>query len=268
MKLGSFEYIYPMESLRISLFQIPLQWENPEANRLYIRQQIEQMTDTTDLIVLPEMFTTGFTMQATSWAEPHPHTTVAWMQKLAAAANSLLIGSIIVEENNHYYNRLYAVQPDGKMHYYDKRHLFSYAGENRQYSAGTKKLVFEYQGWKICPLICYDLRFPVWSRNTENFDLLIYIANWPESRVAAWDQLLPARAIENICYTAGVNRVGTDKQHLPYPGHSGVWDPLGQLLTPSSSSPAIITTQLDKNTLQKTREKFRFLEDRDSFTIQ
>ena len=257
-----------MKPLRISLFQIPISWENPEANRQYIQQQIEQMTDETDLIILPEMFTTGFTMQAASNAEPHPGATVGWMQQLAATTQSMLLGSIIVSEKGQYYNRLYAVRPDGKLHYYDKRHLFSYAGEHKNYTAGSQKMVFEYLGWKICPLICYDLRFPVWSRNTENYDVLIYLANWPQSRITAWDCLLPARAVENLSYCIGVNRTGTDNNQIAYPGHSGLWDPLGKRLTPISTTETIITTTMDKKILQQIRKKYPFLEDRDAFAFQ
>ena len=266
-KLG-FLYFYEMQKLHVSLFQIPLVWENPQANRDFISQKIASLPYPTDLVVLPEMFSTGFTMQAEKVAESHLDTTVIWMQSLAQMHQCAITGSIIVKENNSYFNRLYFVTADAEIHFYDKRHLFSYAGEDKIFSSGNKKPVLQYKDWKICPLICYDLRFPVWSRNKEDYDLLLYVANWPDTRIAAWDILLQARAVENLSYCIGVNRTGTDDKQIRYPGHSGVYNALGENISDGiSEKESIITAVLDKDELVSLREKFRFLDDRDTFSI-
>lgn len=254
--------------MKITLLQSPLIWENPEANRQHFSTMINRLDGTTDLILLPEMFATGFTMKPESVAEPLNGPTVTWMKEIAAANNCVLTGSLVIQDEGRYYNRLLFVLPDGEIRQYDKRHLFSLAGEDKAYTAGTKKLVVEYKGWKICPLICYDLRFPVFARNVEEYDLLLYVANWPEPRITAWDTLLKARAIENMCYVAGVNRVGKDANGHNYPGHSQVFDALGAPLLELSENEGAFTVEIDKEALLKARDKFGFLNDRDSFTLR
>lgn len=254
--------------LKITLIQAPLVWENPEANRVYFSAEIKKLKSETDLIILPEMFTTGFTMNASALAETMKGKTVAWMKELAIKCNLAITGSLIITENGKFYNRLLFVTPEEEIFYYDKRHLFTLANEQEHYSPGTKKLILEYKGWKICPLICYDLRFPVWSRNLENYDVLIYVANWPEARIKAWDVLLQARAIENIAYCIGVNRVGVDGKGFNYVGHSAVYNALGENETPLNfQDKNSIQIILKKDHLKSIREKLKFLDDKDSFQL-
>lgn len=256
-----------MENLKLALLQTELFWENPQKNREHFTKKIQQLAKT-DLIILPEMFSTGFSMHPKPLAETESGETVQWMIKMAKNKNAALAGSIIIKENDNYYNRMFFVFPDGNYKTYDKRHRFTLAGEHHEYSAGQKKLLVEYRGWKICPLICYDLRFPVWSRNQEEYDLLIYNANWPKKRVYAWDQLLKARAIENVSYVAGVNRIGTDANDNDYNGHSIVLNALGEALSPELLEiDEIIEVELDAKKLKQTRERFAFLRDQDNFTI-
>lgn len=252
--------------MKITLLQSPLTWENAEANRQHFSAIINE-AGATDLILLPEMFSTGFTMNPERVAEPLDGPTVEWIKKMASDYNCALTGSVVISEEGKYYNRLLFVYPDGKIEHYDKRHLFSLAGEDKAYTPGIERLVVEYKGWKICPLVCYDLRFPVFSRNTEDFDLLLYVANWPEPRITAWDALLKARAIENMCYVAGVNRTGKDESGHNYPGHSQVFDALGMSLLEPSENEGIFTVELDKEALTQARKKFGFLNDRDIFTL-
>ncbi len=252
--------------MKISLIQSNLKWEDPEANRNEFEKQIEKSADS-DLIVLPEMFTTGFTMNPQHLAE-HPNgTTTRWMQKLAKRHNCAITGSIIAAENSNYYNRLLFVEPSGKVTPYDKRHLFSYAGEDKIYSRGEKKVIIEYNGWRICPLICYDLRFPVFSRNVEDYDIALYVANWPTQRIFAWDTLVKARAIENMCYVVAVNRVGQDGNGHDYPGHSQILDPVGKMLTEPSENESALNAVVNKNELYEKRQQLGFLDDRDTFTL-
>lgn len=254
--------------LKVTLIQAPLIWENPEANRVYFSTEIKKLKSETDLIILPEMFTTGFTMNASALAETMDGETVAWMKELAFECNSAITGSLIITENGKFYNRLLFVTPVREIFYYDKRHLFTLANEQEHYSPGTKKLILEYKGWKICPLICYDLRFPVWSRNLENYDVLIYVANWPEARIKAWDVLLQARAIENIAYCIGLNRVGVDGKGFNYVGHSAVYNALGENETPLNfQDKNSIQIILKKDHLKSIREKLKFLDDKDSFQL-
>jgi predicted amidohydrolase len=221
-----------------------------------------------DIILLPEMFTSGFTMNPTKVAESMQGETVAWMKESASKKQAAITGSLVVEENGYYYNRLLFVHPDGVVESYDKRHTFTLAGENEVYSAGTQKLIVNYKGWKICPLICYDLRFPVWARNVENYDVLIYVANWPKVRIAAWDALLKARAIENMSYCIGVNRVGLDGNNHEYSGHSAAYDVLGNRLDSIPvEKEAIEIVTLNKRDLETYRMKLNFLEDRDEFSL-
>ena len=251
--------------MKIALIQIPLVWEDPKSNREYIEQKINALEAGTDLIVLPEMFTTGFTMQPERVAETMQGKTIVWIQALAKAKNCAITGSLVIIEEGNYYNRLLFVFPSGEIHYYNKRHLFTLAGEDKSYTKGTQKLIIEYRGWKICPLICYDLRFPVFARNVEQYDLLLYVANWPTIRIQAWDTLLKARAVENISYTIGINRVGKDEKDYDYSGHSQVVDFLGNYTIEPQKTEGIFYAQLDKEALRQTRVKLGFLNDQDAF---
>jgi omega-amidase len=253
--------------MKIALIQAPLLWENPKQNRKYFEEKINSIAETIDLIVLPEMFTSGFTMNPKSVAEVMQGETVSWLQALAKAKNSAITGSLVIEEKENFYNRLVFVFPSGEIKTYDKKHLFTLAGEDKAYTSGTQKLLIDYKGFKICPLICYDLRFPVFARNTEEYDVLIYVANWPKPRINAWDALLKARAIENMCYTIGVNRIGEDPNKHDYPGHSQAIDELGNYLIEPQETEGVFITTISKNTLVATRKKFGFLGDRDAFTM-
>jgi len=255
-----------MENLRVSLLQAELVWEDKAANLQLFSQRIAALPPGADLILLPEMFTTGFSMNAPALAESMNGPTMQWLADQAAKSRAAVAGSFIAFENNRYYNRLVWMRPDGSFEIYDKRHLFAYAGEDRVYSPGEKRLTVELKGWKICPLICYDLRFPVWSRNTENYDLLLYVANFPERRRHAWKSLLIARAIENQAYTIGVNRVGKDGQEIAYSGDSCVVDYEGNLLYHLAEMEGVHTLELFAGAQQAFREKFPFLKDRDVFT--
>ena len=257
-----------MQDLTIALIQANLVWENPTQNRLHFSKKIAEITERVDLIVLPEMFTTGFTMNPYVVAETMHGETILWLQKLAHEKDCAITGSLIIKEDNKYYNRLVFVYPTGEIKTYDKRHTFTLAGEDKVYTAGKEKLLVAYKGWKICPLVCYDLRFPVWARNVENYDLLLYVANWPKPRIAAWDALLKARAIENMSYCIGVNRVGLDVNNYEYVGHSAVYDSLGTSISnilESVEHVGIIT--LNAEHLKKSREKLQFLNDSDSFSL-
>ena len=253
--------------MKIALLQAPLIWENPIANRKYFEEKIISITENVDLIVLPEMFTSGFTMNPKAVAEPMQGETVLWLQVVAKAKNIAITGSLVIQENGNFYNRLVFVFPSGEIKTFDKKHLFTLAGEDKIYTSGTEKLIIEYKGFKICPLICYDLRFPVFSRNTEDYDVLIYVANWPKPRINAWDALLKARAIENMCYTIGVNRIGEDPNQHHYPGHSQAIDFLGNYLIEPQETEGVFIVNLDKNALLESRQKFGFLNDRDAFKM-
>lgn len=255
------------KNMKIALIQTDLIWENAPQNRNNFEAKINSVASDVDLIVLPEMFSTGFSMHPEQLAESMQGETVLWLQHLAKAKNLALTGSLIIKEKGNFYNRMVFVFPSGEMQYYDKRHLFSLAGEDKVYSAGAKKQIVAHKGWKICLQICYDLRFPVFARNTEDYDLLIYVANWPTTRILAWDTLLKARAIENMCYTIGVNRIGEDGNNHPYPGHSQVIDFLGKNLIEPSGENTILTATLDKTEMLETRKKLGFLNDRDVFTL-
>ncbi|WP_053976888.1 amidohydrolase [Mangrovimonas xylaniphaga] len=257
------------DQLKVAFIQQELAWENPKQNRKQFKEAIEGISQKVDLILLPEMFTTGFTMNAKEQAETMDGKSVDWMKKLASAKDAAIVGSLIIEDNSKIYNRLLFVHPDGTIEHYDKRHTFSLAGEDKVYASGMEKLIVDYHGWKICPLICYDLRFPVWSRNKEDYELLLYVANWPKPRIVAWDTLLKARAIENMCYTVGVNRVGVDEKDNEYCGHSTAYDILGNNISPirpNKEYVGIIT--LERNHLNFYRNKLKFLNDRDTFLIQ
>ncbi|MEH6534899.1 MAG: amidohydrolase [Psychroserpens sp.] len=255
--------------LKIALIQSPLVWENPEQNRINFTDTISAIQEPVDLIVLPEMFTSGFTMNAEQVAETMSGETVSWMQQLARQRGTAITGSLVITENDSFYNRLLFVFPDGKILHYDKKHSFTLAGEHKVYQAGKHTLIVDYKGWKIKPLICYDLRFPVWARNTEDYDVLLYVANWPKVRISAWDTLLQARAIENMSYCIGVNRVGLDGNNYEYSGHSAAYDVLGNRLDdiPFGKEFVDIVT-LDKDHISKYREKLGFLNDRDRFNLK
>jgi omega-amidase len=254
--------------LSITIIQSILHWEDPEANLRQFSEKIKSMSADTDLIILPEMFTTGFSMNAEILAEEKAGPTLHWMQNMAKENNSAITGSVIVKDRGHFYNRLYFVYPNGEYQEYDKKHTFTLAGEHKTYTAGKHKIVIDYKGWKICPLICYDLRFPVWARNLDEYDILIYVANWPDKRVAAWDALLKARAIENMCYCVGVNRVGLDGVGHEYTGHSAAYDVLGELISTSKWDQEFIeTVKFSKEHLLSNRKHLQFLNDRDGFNL-
>ena len=254
--------------MQVAIIQAPLFWENPELNIKYFHEKINTLDQNTDLIVLPEMFTTGFTMQPALVAETMDGITVNWMIKIAKERNLAITGSMVILEKEHYYNRLLFVFPNGTLQFYDKRHLFTLAGEDKAYAPGNQKLIVDYLGWRICPLICYDLRFPVFARNTESYDLLIFVANWPKSRINAWDILLQARAIENMSYVIGVNRTGEDANKIQYPGHSQVLDYLGNYLIEPQEEEGVSVVFIDKQKMLETRAKLGFLNDKDTFEIK
>jgi omega-amidase len=254
--------------MKTALIQSAIIWENPEANRNYFEQKINSISESIDLIVLPEMFTTGFTMNPETVAEIMDGKTMGWLQSLAKAKKTAITGSLIIADNNNFYNRLVFVFPSGEIQFYDKRHLFTLAGEDKVYTSGTQKLIVDYLGWKICPLVCYDLRFPVFARNVENYDLLLYVANWPKPRINAWDILIKARSVENMCYTIGVNRNGVDNANLEYVGHSQVVDFLGNYILEPQETEGIFIVEFDKEKMSNARNKLGFLNDRDSFEIK
>ena len=255
--------------LNIVAIQAKLTWENPAVNLLFFEQKIAQLDSDTDLIVLPEMFSTGFTMQPASIAQTMKGSTVLWMIATARVNNVAIVGSIVVQENNQYFNRAIFVHPNGLIDTYDKRHLFSLAGEDILYTSGSKQLIVHFKGWRICPLICYDLRFPVWSRNTNNYDLLLFMANWPIARIDAWDNLLKARAIENMSYCIGVNRIGEDANGYQYNGHTTAYDFLGkEIARTKEGKEDLLQCVISKKLQEETRKKLSFLNDKDSFKIQ
>jgi len=254
--------------LSVTIIQTDLIWENKNENLKHFDHLIDGIKENTDLIILPEMFTTGFSMNTTELFDTTQGETLKWLQVKSKSKNAAITGSIIIKENEEFYNRLFFVEPNGEYVTYDKKHTFTLAKEHEHYTAGTEKLIVDYKGWKICPLICYDLRFPVWARNTEDYDLLIYVANWPEKRVAAWDALLKARAIENMCYCIGVNRIGTDGNDFPYVGHSAIYDEVGKRLSTEAFEETFIETKtLSIEKLETTRKKLGFLIDRDQFQL-
>ena len=256
-----------MSNLRITTVQSVIHWENIDANLDHFSNKISHLKNQTDVVVLPEMFTTGFSMNPSTLAESMTGKTMKWLTKQAKKINAVITGSFIAEDNGKYYNRLVWMYPNGTYEIYDKRHLFTLAKEHENYESGTRKLIIEWKGWKICPLICYDLRFPVWARNVEGYDLLLYTANWPTARSNAWKTLLEARAIENQCYVVGVNRVGNDGSGLEYAGDSSVIDFGGKVLQRASDIEQVATVEISKSTMEKFRKKLNFLGDRDLFKI-
>lgn len=252
--------------LNIGLAQFDVCWENPEANFRKL-EKLLATSNSLDLLVLPEMWSTGFSMNPASAAEPTPGQALVWMMEIARRHNFIICGSIAVEDQGLYYNRFYCVFPDGSKTQYDKRHLFSYGKEDQFYTPGDAYSIIDIAGWKIRPIICYDLRFPVWCRNTAGYDLLLVVANWPTPRIHHWDGLLKARAIENQCYVAAVNRMGSDGNGLTYPGHSSIYDMNGIALLELEDQEEIGVYQLEKSVLTSYRDHFRFLQDQDKFVI-
>lgn len=255
-----------MHDLKITLVQTALFWEQPEANRTMLADKLARC-DKTDLIILPEMFTTGFSMNAQAQAEPMDGPTFEWLAEQAAAHRAVVTGSVMIAADGGYYNRLVWMPPDGHYRYYDKRHLFRMADEHEHYRPGGERLTVELNGWRICPLICYDLRFPVFSRNRGDYDLLIYVANWPSPRRRHWSTLLTARAIENLSYVAGVNVVGDDGNGHHYSGDSAVVDMAGEVLFAGAGQAFCQTVTLDATALAKWRERLPFHLDADAFSL-
>jgi omega-amidase len=260
-----------MSTLTFSLIQTSLFWEDKIANLSMLENKINSISEKTEIIVLPEMFSTGFSMQPKLLAETMDGTSIQWMKRIAAQKKVVLTGSLIIQEDDHFYNRLLWVLPNGEVGHYDKRHRFAFAGEDKHYSAGNRRLVAQVKGWKINLQICYDLRFPVWARqqseNAPEYDVLIYVANWPERRNHAWKTLLAARAIENQAYVVGVNRVGNDGYQIYHSGNSMVIDPLGEIVYHKEHEEDIFTMTLQKDHLTEIRNKFPFWKDADTFFI-
>jgi omega-amidase len=266
-----------MSLLIITIIQTNLYWEDKTANLQLLEEKINNIKEKTEIVVLPEMFSTGFSMQPEKFAEKMDGETVAWMKKICASKKIILTGSLIIEEYGNYFNRLIWMLPNGQFGYYDKRHRFAFAGEDEKYTAGNKRLIASVKGWKINLLVCYDLRFPVWSRQSNNnkederemeFDLIIYVANWPQRRNLAWKTLLQARAIENQSYVIGVNRVGNDGNNIYHSGDSMIINPLGEIIYSKEDDEDIFTCTLTKENLDEARTKFPFWKDADEFFIE
>lgn len=265
-----------MSSLTITLIQTKLFWEDKDANLSMLSAKIDSIKDKTELVILPEMFSTGFSMRPAHLAETMDGETVTWMKETAISKRVILTGSVIIKENDQYYNRLIWMLPNGTYGYYDKRHLFAFGGEDKFYQPGNRRLIASVKGWRVNLQVCYDLRFPVWARQQQlqvsdneaaEYDLLMYVANWPEKRKNAWITLLQARAIENQCFVAGVNRVGEDGNDIYHSGNSMVVSPLGEVLYTKEHEEDIFTITLQKSALEETRNRFPFWKDADYFTI-
>lgn len=257
-----------MQALNVTLVQADILWEDKKANLRKLENLLAPEKGKTDLVVLPEMFSTGFTMNSVSYAEDPGGSTLVWMQEQAEKLRSVVTGSFIVKEGAHYFNRLHWVLPGGEYKTYDKKHLFSMAGEDKHFTGGNEKLLVDLKGWKMCPMVCFDLRFPVWVRNKEDYDGLIFIANWPQKRINHWHNLLIARSIENQCYTIGLNRVGKDGNGICHNGSSMVVDPVGEKLLQIQHVEQVSKIALDYDTVTKTRRHMPFLKDRDLFTLK
>ena len=254
--------------LTFHIFQTTLYWKDKEKNLQNLDRLISNISET-DIILLPEMFNTAFCPKSNYLAESMNSTTVNWMKKISIQKKCAISGSLMIEENGKIYNRLVWISKNGKISTYDKRHLFSLVNENEFLSKGEKRIIIEEQGWKICPLICYDLRFPVFSRNNIDYDILIYLANWPVKRIDAWDTLLKARSIENQSYTIGVNRIGNDGNGIAFNGHSKVFDAFGkELISANEDSEEVIQAEISSHDLKLKRRQMNFLKDRDKFILQ
>ncbi len=256
-----------MSTLNVSIVQADLHWHDGDANRRHLRTMVDSIVGDTDLVVLPEMFATGFSMAAAELAETDDGESVRWMRQVSKDLDAVVCGSLIIVDEGRFYNRLFAVKGAETLAVYDKRHLFRLADEQKTYSAGTEIVTFDIGDFRVCPMICYDLRFPVWSRNRNHYDLLLYVANWPSRRHFAWQTLLRARAIENLSYVAGVNRVGRDGNDLPYDGGSAVVDYLGGTLADLGDAEGVTTVSVDRTELERFRERFAFHLDADRFTL-
>lgn len=262
-----------MSLLSFTLVQTNLIWENKDANLKLLEEKINAINKPTHIVILPEMFSTGFSMQPESLAEKMSGPTVVWMKKMAASKKIILTGSLIIEEEGNFFNRLLWVLPNGVIGHYNKRHLFAYGNEDQHYSSGGDRFIASVNGWKINLMICYDLRFPVWARQQFHkadgfeYDVLVYVANWPERRNHAWKTLLQARAIENQCYVVGVNRVGVDGNALRYTGDSMVVDSLGKVLYEKENEEDVFTITLNKEHLEEVREKLPFWREADAFLL-
>ncbi len=259
--------------LSIALIQTDLYWKNKVANLAMLEEKIWGINQKTDLIILPEMFPTGFSMDAFELAEPMNLGVTKWMKQMAAQTGSVITGSVIIQAGGQYFNRLLWVSPDGFIQHYDKRHLFRMADEDKAFSPGEKLQIFSIKGWKICPQVCYDLRFPVWSRNHQKngenaYDLIFYVASWPAVRISAWDSLLPARAIENLSYSLGVNRVGDDGNGISYNGHSAAYDFKGAQIAYLGELDQYQIVTLEAEKLEEYRKKFPAWMDADDFLIR
>ncbi len=262
-----------MQNLTVTLIQTTLEWEDKDANLRNLETKINNIKEATQVVILPEMFTTGFSMTPEKFAEDMGGHSVQWIKKLAQKKKIILTGSLIIQENKQYYNRLIWILPNGQLYYYDKRHLFGYAGEDEHYTPGTNRLIVSVNGWRILLQVCYDLRFPVWARQeaTEEspyeYDAIIYVANWPQKRNLVWKTLLQARAIENMSYVIGVNRIGNDGNGFHHSGDSRIIHPLGTVLYEKSDTEDVYTYTLQKDELEKTRSRFPFAKDADKFNI-
>lgn len=262
-----------MSAITFTLIQTALHWEDKAANLQMLEEKIRGINQKTQVVLLPEMFSTGFSMKPEQLAETMDGETVQWMKRLAAEQRIVLAGSLIVEDGGAYYNRFVWMQPNGQYGFYNKRHRFAFAGEDKHYTAGTERFIASVNGWKLNLLVCYDLRFPVWARQqsgeekSPEYDVLIYVANWPERRSTAWRTLLQARAIENQCYVIGVNRVGADGNNIYHSGDSSVINPLGEILYHKKDEEDVFTITLNKEELDTVREKFPFWRDADAFQI-
>jgi omega-amidase len=254
--------------LRVTMIQADLAWQDPAANRALFARHFRGLVGHTDLIVLPEMFTTGFTMEADAFAETMDGPTIEWMREESVALGCAITGSLIVRDGERHQNRLLWATPDGRLQHYDKRHLFRMAGEQQHYAAGAGRLVVHHKGWRICPLVCYDLRFPVWSRNRDDYELLLFVANWPARRSVAWRTLLRARAIENLSYVVGVNRIGKDGNGATYAGESAAIDFLGNVMAGDRGGEFVETVVLDRESLSGFRNDFPAHLDADDFVIR
>ena len=253
--------------MNVALIQTDIIWENPSENRKNLEEKIKALNESIDLIVFPEMFTSGVTMHPNLVAETMNGVTVLWLKNIAKTKNCAITGSLVIVENGNLYNRMVFVFPNGEIQHYDKKHLFTLAGEDKIYTSGKEKVIVNYKDFKICLQVCYDLRFPVFSRNTENYDLLIYVASWPKVRTNAWDILLKARAVENVSYVIGVNRIGTDNNNFEYIGHSQIIDELGNFILKPTENEGVFIADFDKNKMLETRNKLNFLDDRDYFDL-
>jgi predicted amidohydrolase len=256
------------DTLKITYIQTELIWENPKANKAHFEEKLAQCPADTDVIMLPEMFTTGFSMNAEANAE-EAEVVLDWMRQQSKTYQVAITGSAMVKENEKYYNRMFFVEPNGSFSKYDKKHLFTLAKEHETYEPGKERCVVNYKGWKLCLQVCYDLRFPVWARNKDDYDALIYVANWPKKRIAAWDILLQARAVENMSYCIGLNIIGIDGNDFPYVGHSAAYDVLGNCMSEHHpEEEAIQTFTLEKSHLHELRESLGFLRDKDGFQLE